>query len=46
MDGIIRAHAEALDTIDDMIDVIGKQILWIAHNNKYFVCTRCLSTAR
>jgi hypothetical protein len=46
MDGIIRAHAEALDTIDDMVDVIGKQILKIAHDNDDFICSRCIRTAR
>lgn len=46
MEESIRAHAEALDTIDDMVDVIGKQILWIAHDNDDFVCTCCLGTAR
>ena len=45
MDGIIRAHAEALDTIDDMVDVIGKQIIRIAYDNRDFICSRCLSTA-
>lgn len=37
---------EALDTIDDMVDTIAKQIISIAHDNEDFVCTRCLSTAR
>ena len=36
----------ALDTIDDMVDVIAKQIRLIAHDNEDFICTRCLSTAR
>ena len=45
MDGIIRAHAEALDTIDDMIYTIGKQIIRIAYDNRDFICSRCLSTA-
>lgn len=45
MDGIIRAHAEALDTIDDMVDTIAKGIINIAHQNDDFVCTCCLSTA-
>lgn len=45
MDGIIRAHAEALDTIDDMVDVIGRQIIRIAHDNYVFVCPCCLGTA-
>lgn len=45
MDGIIRAHAEALDTIDDMVDVIGRQIIKIAYDNRDFICSRCLSTA-
>lgn len=36
---------EALDTIDDMVDVIGKQIIRIAYDNRDFICSRCLSTA-
>lgn len=35
----------ALDTIDDMIDTIGKQIIRIAYDNRDFICSRCLSTA-
>lgn len=38
--------SESLDTIDDMVDVIGKQIIRIAYDNRDFACTRCLSTAR
>lgn len=36
---------KALDSIDDMVDVIGKQIIKIAYDNSDFVCGRCLSTA-
>ena len=35
----------ALDTIDDMVNVIGKQIIKIAYDNRDFICTRCLATA-
>ena len=42
----INERDEALDTIDDIVDTIAKQIISIAHDNKDFVCTRCLSTAR
>lgn len=37
---------KALDSIDDMVDVIAKQIRLIARDNEDFICTRCLSTAR
>lgn len=36
---------EALETIDDMIDVIGKTIISIAESNDNFICTECLHTA-
>lgn len=36
---------EALDTIDDMINRIGKIIIDIAVNNDDFICTGCLRTA-
>ena len=36
---------EALETIDDMVDVIGKLIISIAHSNEVFICTECLHTA-
>lgn len=36
---------EALDTIDDMVDVIGKQIIRIAYDNRDFICSCCLGTA-
>lgn len=36
---------KALDTIDDMVDIIGKQIIRIAYDNRDFICSRCLSTA-
>lgn len=35
----------ALNAIDDMVDIIGKQIIRIAHDNDDFICSRCLSTA-
>ena len=35
----------ALDSIDDMIDTIGEQIIKIAYDNRDFICSRCLSTA-
>ena len=35
----------ALNSIDDMIDVIGRQIIKIAYDNRDFICTRCLATA-
>lgn len=33
---------EALESIDDMVDTIGKLIISIAHSNDDFVCTECL----
>ena len=36
---------EALGTIDDIIDRLGKLIISIAHGNKDFTCTDCLLTA-
>lgn len=45
MEETIKAHAEALDTIDDMVDTIGKQIIRIAYDNQDFSCSRCISTA-
>lgn len=36
---------EALNTIDDMVDTISKQIIKIAYDNRDFICSRCLSTA-
>lgn len=44
MEETIKAYAETLDTIDDMVDVIGKQIIRIAYDNNDFVCTCCLGT--
>ena len=44
MEEFIRAHT-ALDTIDDMVNVIGKQIIRIAYDNRDFICSCCLSTA-
>ncbi len=37
---------EALESIDDMVDRIGKLIISIANNNDYFVCTECLYIAK
>ena len=45
MRSCIDKRDEALDTIDAMIDVIGKQIIRIAYDNRDFICSRCLSTA-
>ena len=45
MRSCIDERDEALDTIDDMIDVIGRQIIRIAYDNRDFICSRCLSTA-
>lgn len=36
---------EALETVDDIIDRIGKLIIGIARSNDDFVCTECLHTA-
>lgn len=36
---------EALETIDDMVDIIGKLIISIAYSNDDFICTECLRTA-
>lgn len=36
---------EALETIDDMVDVIGKLIISIAYSNDDFICTECLYVA-
>lgn len=36
---------EALESIDDMVDSIGKLIISIAHSNDDFICTECLYTA-
>lgn len=36
---------ESLNTIDDMVNVIGKQIIRITYDNRDFICSRCLSTA-
>lgn len=35
---------EALETIDDMVDIIGKLIISIARSNDEFICTECLRT--
>ena len=37
--------AEALESIDDMVDRLGKLIISIAHSNDDFICTECLHTA-
>lgn len=36
---------EALGTIDDIIDRLGKLIINIAYSNDDFICTECLHTA-
>ncbi len=36
---------EALESIDDIVDKIGKLIISIAHSNDDFICTECLHTA-
>lgn len=36
---------EALETIDDIVDRIGKLIMGIAQSNEDFICTECLCTA-
>lgn len=36
---------EALGTIDDIVDRIGKLIISIAYSNDDFICTECLHTA-
>ena len=36
---------EALESIDDMVDRIGKLIISIALSNDDFICTECLHTA-
>lgn len=36
---------EALGTIDDIVDKVGKLIISIAHGNNDFICTECLHTA-
>lgn len=45
IENVTKERDEALDTIDDMIDTIAKEIITIAHQNDDFVCTCCLSTA-
>lgn len=42
---VVKERDTALDTIDDMVNVIGKQIIKIAYDNRDFICTRCLATA-
>ena len=42
---VVKERDTALDTIDDMVNVIGKQIIKIAYDNRDFICSRCLSTA-
>ena len=46
IENVTKERYEALDTIDDMIDVLGKQIIRIAHSNDDFICTCCIRTAR
>ena len=36
---------EALESIDDMVDRVGKIIISIALNNDEFICTECLYVA-
>ena len=45
IENVTKERDEALDTIDDMVDVIGRQIIRIAYDNRDFICSRCLSTA-
>lgn len=45
MTELAEERDKALDTIDDMVDIIGKQIIRIAYDNRDFICSRCLSTA-
>ena len=45
MRSCIDERDEALNSIDDMVDTIAKEIITIAHQNDDFVCTCCLSTA-
>lgn len=40
-----KEFTEALETIDDMVDVVGKLIISIALNNDEFICTECLYVA-
>lgn len=37
--------SEALKTIDDIVDRLGKLIISIAYSNDDFICTECLHTA-
>ena len=37
---------EALESIDDMVDIIAKLIVSIALSNEDFICTECLYTAK
>ena len=45
IENVTKERDEALDTIDDMVNVIGKLIIKIAYDNRDFICSRCLSTA-
>lgn len=45
MHKLAEERDNALNTIDDMVDVIGRQIIKIAYDNRDFICSRCLSTA-
>lgn len=40
-----KEFTEALEAIDDMVDVVGKLIISIAINNDEFICTECLYIA-
>ena len=42
---VAEERDDAYEAIDDMVDVIGKQIIKIAYDNRDFICTRCLATA-
>lgn len=45
LDRVRGERNDAYEAIDDMVDVIGKQIIRIAYDNRDFICSRCLSTA-
>ena len=46
MRSCIDERDEALDTIDDIVDTIAKQIISIAHDNEDFVCSCCIRTSK
>lgn len=45
LDRVRGERNDACEAIDDMVNVIGKQIIRIAYDNRDFICSRCLSTA-